>query len=57
MRLLILGIEHIYIFCLLSRKKENENISPEELRKNGEDYPENSDFSPCFRGLMKGVIV
>ena len=55
MRLLILGIEHF--FCLLSRKKENENISPEELRKNGEDYLENSDFSPCFRGLRKGVIV
>jgi hypothetical protein len=38
-------------------EKENENINPEELRKNGEDYPENSDFPPCFRGLRKVAIV
>jgi len=45
--------------CLLSRIKKSGCISPEELRKNGEDYPENSDCSPCplFFGAEKGVIV
>jgi len=34
-------------------------FSLKELRKNGEDYPENSDCSPCplFFGAEKGVIV
>ena len=52
--------------CLLSRIKKSGCISPEELRKNGEDYPENSDCSPCFFGAEmfplffgaeKGVII
>tara|TARA_B100001964_G_scaffold163211_1_gene179168 strand:- start:122 stop:271 length:150 start_codon:yes stop_codon:yes gene_type:complete len=47
----------IYFFCFLSRKKENENINPEELGKNGEDYPENSGCPNCFLGLKEGVIV
>jgi len=37
--------------CFLWRKKEKGNIGPEELRKNGEDYPEINECSHCYRGL------
>jgi len=47
----------IYFLVFFRRKKKNGNVSPEELRKNGEDYPENSGCPHCFWGLNKGVII